>query len=365
MPGILVGLGVLGTFLGLSLSLLQAFPLLTDQKLESAINILISGASVAFFTSVFGLGCSLLFNFCSDNKISILQKSLNEFNFSLEKSLKLVTEEHLLVRHLEELQQQSRHLDSMDERIALKMGDLFEQMGSKIQESISQGNQNISEKFLSDIIDKMNQGMGDFSKKQMENLDKTLNALQEYIPALILKLEKSQKENEEKTKEIIEYLTIISKDNQTQINELFIESAQNIKSVFQDITQNLKQGMNQTLSSSSGELRNLITSLGEINQKILQQTNESKTAYQDELNETAQKLHSFTDRLEKAVSEIKEVTDTNIRQALASFSQTIEQQKQIATKNNSYIDSLKSLTDSLKPIPSALLEMTSKTPELY
>ena len=43
MPGILVGLGVLGTFVGLSVSLFLAFPYLTDQKpnLKEAINVLI------------------------------------------------------------------------------------------------------------------------------------------------------------------------------------------------------------------------------------------------------------------------------------------------------------------------------------
>ena len=305
----------------------------------------------------------MLFNFLSDYKISILEKSLNDFNFILEKSLKFVTEEHLLVTHLEELKQSNKHLESMDERIALKFGDIMKQMGSTIKESISQGNQNISEKFLSDIVDKMNQGMGDFSKKQMENLDKTLNTLQENIPPLISKLESSQKQNEEKTKELIDYLAIISKDNQDQINQSLLEATQNIKTEFEVIIQNMKEGMSQTLFNSSGELKKAISSLLEINQKILQESNSARTIYQDQLNETTEKLHSFTDHLEKVISEINNVTSNNLKEILGSFYQTIEQQKQITIKNNSYIDSLKNLTDSLKPIPSALSEITMKTPE--
>ena len=366
MPGILVGLGVLGTFVGLSVSLFSAFPYLTDQNpnLKEAIKVLISGASVAFFTSVVGLGCSLLFNFMSDKRISILQSILNDFNFSLEKSLKFVTEEHLLTSHLKELYQHGKYLENMDEKIALKIGDHIEQIGNKIQGAISQGNQNVSEKFLSNMANQMTQGMGDFSKRQMENLDKTLNALQENIPPLILKLENSQKENEEKTKELIDYLAMISKDNQTQINKSLIEATQNIRTEFEMITQNLKQGMDQTLSSSSGELKKLITSLGEMNQKILKQTDESKTVYQNQLDETAKKLHSFTDRLEKAISEINNVTSKNIKEALYNFHQVAEQQKQIVTENKTYIHSLNNLTDSLKPIPSSLFEITKKIPEL-
>ena len=195
MPGILVGLGVLGTFSGLSVSLFLVFPDLAGQNpnLKEAINTLISGASVAFFTSVVGLLCSLIFNFILDKKMSILQSSLNDFNFSLERNLKFVTEEHLLTNHLKELYQHGKYLENMDEKIALKIGDYIEQIGNKVQGAISQGNQNISEKFLSDMANQITQGMGDFSRKQMENLDKTLSALQSNIPSLISKLENSQR----------------------------------------------------------------------------------------------------------------------------------------------------------------------------
>ena len=167
MPGILVGLGVLGTFFGLSVSLILAFPHLTGQNpdLRQAIEVLISGAGVAFFTSVAGLFCSLLFNFISDKRISVLQSNLNNFNFSLEKSLKFVTEEHLLTMHLKELQQLGKYLESMDERIALKIGDHTAQIAKTIEKSIATENQNISEKFLSDLSNQLTRGDGRFLSK--------------------------------------------------------------------------------------------------------------------------------------------------------------------------------------------------------
>ena len=189
MPGILVGLGVLGTFLGLSISLIQAFPLLQDnpetKKLTDAVQILISGAGVAFFTSVFGLLCSLIFNIISDKKISSLQIKLNEFNSLLEKSLKFITEEELLMEHLKESKQQGKYLSNMDENIELKIGDIIrnsvEQMGEKVQQVISQSNQNISEKFLDDMANQMTKGMGDFSRKQLENMEKTLGCVSQIL----------------------------------------------------------------------------------------------------------------------------------------------------------------------------------------
>ena len=133
---------------------------------------------MAFFTSVVGLACSLLFNIFSDKKISRLDSLLNEFNLRLEKCLKFVTAESLLAEQIKTIKQQERYLSNMDEQLAMKIGDRIDQsvgnLGDKIQSAISNSNQSISEKFLEDISNKMAQGMGDFSTKQRENLEKTL-----------------------------------------------------------------------------------------------------------------------------------------------------------------------------------------------
>ena len=370
MPGILVGLGVLGTFVGLSISLYQISPDLAteDKNTKEAIQTLISGSSVAFFTSVAGLVCSLLFNWFLDNEISILQKHLNDFNSNLEACLKFITEEHLSILNFKELKEQNRYLKGMDENIALKIGDQIghriEQMGKQIKDSISTGNQNISEKFLSDIANTMTQDMGDFSRKQIESLDKTLSALQNNVPPLISRLENSQRQNEEKVKEIIDYFNTISQDNQKQINQSLIEATRNMKTEFDSINQNMKEVMGQTFSQSSAKIQELISSLTQINQELLQKTDASQTLYQEKLNETATKLQTFTSHLEKNLLEIKEFTNTNLREVLSNFSQTMEQQEQITVKNSSYIDSLESLTHSLQPIPSALHEVSIKFPEI-
>jgi len=370
MPGILVGLGVLGTFVGLSISLYQISPDLAteDKNTKEAIQTLISGSSVAFFTSVAGLVCSLLFNWFLDNEISILQKHLNDFNSNLEACLKFITEEHLSILNFKELKEQNRYLKGMDENIALKIGDQIghriEQMGKQIKDSISTGNQNISEKFLSDIANTMTQDMGDFSRKQIESLDKTLSALQNNVPPLISRLENSQRQNEEKVKEIIDYFNTISQDNQKQINQSLIEATRNMRTEFDSINQNMKEVMGQTFSQSSAKIQELISSLTQINQELLQKTDASQTLYQEKLNETATKLQTFTSHLEKNLLEIKEFTNTNLREVLSNFSQTMEQQEQITVKNSSYIDSLESLTHSLQPIPSALHEVSIKFPEI-
>ncbi len=382
MPGILVGLGVLGTFTGLSISILRAMPKLPSQgdmgNISEAVNLLISGAGVAFFTSVVGLLASLIFNLISDKRVSLLQSLLNKFNSRLEKSLKFVTEEHLLVEYLKEVKQQGKHLANMDEKLALKIGDRIEEsvksMGNAIHSAISESHQNISERFFEDISSKMTDGMGDFSTKQRENLEKTLSSIQNNIPPLISRLEQSQKQNEETTKNLINQMSVVNIKSQEKINESLAETTRQMKSDFSEITKNLKEGMSQTLSDSSGELKTLISSLGNIskglisnlgsvNKDILEKTTKAQALYKEHFDETLKHLSSFADRLERAISEVNTVTTDNIKSAGEKFNQVVESQTHIMEQNQKYIHSLSQLSEKLESVSLSVSDMTHKMPE--
>jgi hypothetical protein len=63
IPSILTGLGVLGTFVGLALGL-GSLDLSSTERIEEGIKPLIGSFTVAFSSSVWGVGLSLLFGFC-------------------------------------------------------------------------------------------------------------------------------------------------------------------------------------------------------------------------------------------------------------------------------------------------------------
>lgn len=368
MPGILVGLGVLGTFVGLSVSIWRVMPYLKEsENLSEAVNLLISGAGVAFFTSVAGLLCSLIFNIISDKRVSLLQSLLNKFNSRLEKSLKFVTEEHLLIEYLKEVKQQGKYLQNMDENIALKIGDRIEEsvksIGNQIQGAISESHKNLSKNFFENISSQLTHGMGDFSNKQRENLEKILSSLQDNIPPLVSRLEQSQTQNEETTKKLINQMNTSNVESQGKINESLADATQQMKNEFSEITKNLREGMSQTLSASSGELKTLISHLGSINKDVLENTKDSQALYKEHVDETLKKLSSFSDRLERAILEVNTVTTDNIKSAGEKFHQVVEQQDRITAKNQIYIDALNELSKKLESVSHFVSDMTHKMPD--
>ena len=79
IPGVMVSLGILGTFLGLVTGL-SGLTLTDDTtRMLSAIEQLIGGMSTAFLTSIFGVIASLIFNFLNRYNLGRAQRALSHF----------------------------------------------------------------------------------------------------------------------------------------------------------------------------------------------------------------------------------------------------------------------------------------------
>ena len=396
-PGILVGLGVLGTFFGLTLSLIFAMPHLSGNENDpsEAVQILISGSGVAFITSLIGLFCSLLFNWCSDKNLSDLQHLVDRFNARLEKSLLFITEEQILGATLKEIAQQGKFLENMDEKIALKIGDMTEQIGQELKDTVSQSNQSISEAFFTDLAEKMTSGIGDFSQKQTETLNQNLSLFQEKLPSLIDRMQESQKQNDQaasdainnlasigannqkylddKNKELYSYLeksqrqseenikTVLQnmssthQNSQKQLSESIVRTMQSMHADIENVTSNFKKGMSQTLSDSSETLKNLLDISIQINSSILKQTKDIQTAYQKNSSQ-------FINNLNEAITEIKGIT-SHIRTSVEEFHKASGQQTQIAEKNEHLINSFNVLSKQLINTSSSVSDVLQKIPQ--
>ena len=78
VSGTMTGLGILGTFIGLSLGL-QQFNTGTADEITTSIGPLIQGIKVAFHTSIYGMVFSLFFSFIYKNKMDQAYEALERF----------------------------------------------------------------------------------------------------------------------------------------------------------------------------------------------------------------------------------------------------------------------------------------------
>ena len=77
VPGALTGLGILGTFIGLSLGLSQ-FSTGSTAEITDSIAPLMDGIKVAFHTSIYGMVFSLVFNYVYRRKLSESENALSD-----------------------------------------------------------------------------------------------------------------------------------------------------------------------------------------------------------------------------------------------------------------------------------------------
>ena len=138
VPSFLVALGVLGTFVGLTIGL-SGLDSTSDEveTLKSGINELISGATVAFMTSVWGVFFSLVLNFIEKlvegsalNKISKLQQRIDGLYQHIP------AEQSLL--YIADYSKESKHaLQELHERIGDRLQETLSGMSDAMQHAVT------------------------------------------------------------------------------------------------------------------------------------------------------------------------------------------------------------------------------------
>lgn len=150
-PNYFTGLGILGTFLGLaggiylaSSGLSGGFDTENTESLRKALNQLLSGAGLAFMTSLVGLFCSLFFSVCEKRNLSVLRQSLGRFVDALDARVHLITAEDISRQQLALQEEQRDLMQSFVDHVGQNIGDAINGM-------FSEGMKPLMEKMVSEI----------------------------------------------------------------------------------------------------------------------------------------------------------------------------------------------------------------------
>jgi hypothetical protein len=124
VPNYLPGLGILGTFLGLTIGIYGAKSHLTsgvEAETLTALTNLLNGAALAFLTSIAGLVGSLGYSTLEKRRIHYLEKQIDVWCDALDARLERVTLEHLSSEHLHQAKQQTIQLQRFNTDLAISI----------------------------------------------------------------------------------------------------------------------------------------------------------------------------------------------------------------------------------------------------
>jgi hypothetical protein len=177
LPNVLVGIGLLLTFFGLVSALFfttDAINNATDPKAtQEALRGLLHAASFKFYTSIAGLGGSIVLTLVLRQGTSLVESCFDALAFALEAKLHFITPESIAFKTYRESQEQTKALRLFNTEVAISVGKRIEEaLAASLPGFLAQAMAPI-EKSLNEVANKltsMNEGAigqmaGDFVDK--------------------------------------------------------------------------------------------------------------------------------------------------------------------------------------------------------
>lgn len=168
VPGFLTALGVIGTFAGLQMGLsnLQLTPESGVSELKFGINAMISGAAVAFLTSVWGVASSVVFNLLEKLLERWVRKEIADLQDQIDYLYPRMTAESSLAKIADFSKSSDEVLQGLAERIGTHMQEAMTKASETIQQGLESSLSNVLQPAIESLVKNANQG----SERALEGL---------------------------------------------------------------------------------------------------------------------------------------------------------------------------------------------------
>lgn len=142
VPNFLTGAGILGTFVGLVFGISMASRGLGSNNIadaKSALESLLNGASLAFYTSIVGLTSSILFSWVEKHYVHRFDEVCSKWIELLDERLERITPESVAQQSLTQSREQTRALKQFSEDLAYQMTQALEKVASTVANPMQTG----------------------------------------------------------------------------------------------------------------------------------------------------------------------------------------------------------------------------------
>lgn len=164
MPNLLVGAGLLFTFLGLAVALAGAKDIVTGETLarNEALRTLLATASFKFITSLVGMLLSILYALVRNLHLHLVERALDGLQASIEKLMPVVTPLALQQEQLALLERQTNQLETFSNDLAVSIGGTIDQtFNERLAEHIGP---------LTEAIQRLSAGMGSRNEEALREM---------------------------------------------------------------------------------------------------------------------------------------------------------------------------------------------------
>lgn len=338
--GTLVGLGLLGTFLGLTLGI-KDFDSSSTQNIQNSIQLLLSGMGTAFITSLVGMLLSMIYNLCDKYWRNRLSKHLHVLTNKLD-SLYYIDD-----RTLDDLNEQAlaRSIAStMKEVVEHEMRSVVQTLNEKLTYNNESGeattvanaireilkeNQEQSKalkSFSTDLAIELNNGFDEVLSRQMQQ---KILPLMENVDAT--------------TKAIVEHIDQMAETVSSPATDMMQSVVDDLKNSMQSVISEFSNGLS---GSATAELENLASQLGTATQAMAD--------FPKNMENISTTLQVTIEEVKTAISEISKTSAT------ANSTAMQQMQEQIAFATGSISNAIEQVKDVMSGISQSSQEQSNQ-----
>ncbi|MCR4819629.1 MAG: MotA/TolQ/ExbB proton channel family protein [Elusimicrobiales bacterium] len=341
ISGILVGIGVMGTFAGLTAGLNGINLNASAAEMQKSISSLLGGMTTAFLTSLFGMGASIVYTWLEKKRLNSISVEISRFCDKLNKKYYISPEQQFYENNFKIYDEHGREL---------LYGNVIRGIKENI-EKLSSAADNINETVLINIT----------NKAVSENLKPVLYEVQQLSLVLSQKLDdlgsRVEKPGEDMVKTIIGRIEVIMDQFR---NNIASSAEEKIKELDEHIktTGSVLAGIPEHVKNATEGLNRFATESREYSCAQKKNIDEMLQTVKNTVNELNVSTKETVNLIASRNEETNKMTDTIIK----SFKENMIEAGMVLQRTSAAINSMNSLKDEFNKISNNLSE-TAKASE--
>lgn len=350
MAATFTGLGLLGTFLGLTVGIAG---IKTDsiENLKAGIAVLLEGTATAFWTSVAGLVLAIVFNISYARLMRQYHTQVDSVVNQLTQLFPVKSLEEFLSLQVEQAQEQTDEMRTLNGDLVTQMGEMFQNLSVNIDAALKN---NLTASFtntltpvfqeLNKSIDRLGSSAGDTLSQsiqegagnEIQGLAVTLNEFQGKMGNLMEISERMNQENATRLQSAVELMV-------TKLNEAMdanIQKQASTNDANQEAMKNLMEEMNTNLRAA---LEQMVEAGKTANQALLQTTEATRG--------TIQQITSTMSESARSQKEDMLQVTTNMKKSVLDVLKQLQEDMQARNKTmDAYMATLDSLVNKNRQV---------------
>ena len=268
VPALLVGFGILGTFVGLVWGLIPFSDIDFTQtgQIQNAIKELLSGISTAFVTSVWGMLTSLLFNWLEKSEVSRVSRKIANLQRAIDRLFTLTTQEEIAIQQEVELEQQTAALKSFStdlaDKIKIAMSPSLDKLNTTVEE-LRQQKEESSTDAIGKLIKEFQDSLSSSTVTQMEELAQTVGTAAQSLKNLPDQMQDMIAGVQNQIDQTRQLLSVTSEEQTDQMKKMFGEMLVALREANQDAVaahSETANVVNEKMRQIAAEMQDLLDS---------------------------------------------------------------------------------------------------------